>query len=201
MNFIKNNKLIFVFIIILVLSALGYAILYINEEKSKINFEEEVNVAEGVETPEITEVNKIFVDVSGEVVLPGLYELNEGSRINDAINIAGGVTSEASLDDVNLAYLLSDGIKVTIPKKDKNVKTIKMPVVYNGASNIGEKLININTATVEELCKLEGVGENTAKKIINYRNDKGKFKTKEELKNVPGIGASKYNSLKNDITI
>jgi len=199
MDFIKRNKLICIFISIIILSAVGYGILYINEEKNKITFETPVEVIEKKE--EIVVKNRIFVDIGGEVLYPGLYELDEGSRIYDVITLAGGVTEEASLDDVNLAYILSDGIKVTIPKRDKNAKNTKKPVIYTGASNIGESYVNINTATIEELCKLDGIGESIAQKIINYRESKGKFKAKEELKNVPGIGESKYNLLKNDITI
>jgi len=199
MDFIKRNKLICIFISIIILSAVGYIILYINEEKNKITFETPVEVIEKKE--EIVVKNRIFVDIGGEVLYPGLYELDEGSRIYDVITLAGGVTEEASLDDVNLAYILSDGIKVTIPKRDKNAKNTKKPVIYTGASNIGESYVNINTATIEELCKLDGIGESIAQKIINYRESKGKFKAKEELKNVPGIGESKYNLLKNDITI
>jgi len=201
MEFIKNNKLICIFIIILVLSAIGYGILYNNEEKNNIKFEEEIiQIEESVESV-IVEKSKIFVDISGEVNSPGLYELDEGSRINDAINVAGGVTENACLDDVNLAYILSDGMKVTIPKKNKNLSYTKTPVIFTGASNDSQQLININTATIEELCKLDGVGESTAKKIINFRSEKGGFKSKEELKNVQGIGESKYNLLKNNITI
>ena len=201
MEFIKNNKLILSVIIILVLSAIGYAIFYINEEKNEINFEQQIETVDIIEELEIIEKSKIYIDVSGEVVNPGLYELDEGSRINDAINIAGGVTEKACLDNVNLAYILSDGIKITIPKKSKNITYINTPVIFTGASNDGEQLININTATVEELCKLDGIGESTAKKIITFRNQKGGFKSKEELKNVAGIGEAKFNSIKNDITI
>lgn len=201
MEFIKNNKLILIFIIILVLSSLGYVIFHINEEKNEINFEKQLQTIEIIQEPVKLSKNKIYIDVAGEVVNPGLYELDEGSRINDAINIAGGVTETACLNDVNLAYILSDGIKITIPKKSKDLSYTKTPVIFTGASINGEQLININTATIEELCKLEGVGESTAKKIINFRNEKGGFKSKEELKNVAGIGETKYNSLKNDITI
>jgi len=201
MEFIKNNKLILIFISILVLSAVGYGILYINEEKNEIKFEEVVEPVEEIQEPVVVEKFKIYIDVSGEVVSPGLYELDEGSRINDAINVAGGITNDACLDNVNLAYILSDGMKITIPKKSKNLSYIETPVIFTGASNDSQQLININTATMEELCKLDGVGESTAKKIINFRNEKGGFKSKEELKNVPGIGDSKYDSLKNDITI
>jgi len=201
MEFIKNNKIILIFIIILVLSAVGYGILYINEEKNEINFDNDVSTIEEPIENILIEKNKIYVDVAGEVVNPGLYELDEGSRINDAITIAGGLTQDACLDEVNLAYILNDGIKITIPKKNKNVIYKKTPVIFAGSSIEGNQLININTATIEELCKLDGIGESTAKKIIDFRNEKGGFKSKEELKNVPGIGDAKYNGLKNDICI
>ena len=202
MEFFKNNK--FLIICILVLSACGYFFLYIQEEKNKnilieteiIEVEEKHNIEENKE-----EVIKIYVDIAGEIVNPGLYALENGSRVNDLIIEAGGVTKDANLENVNLAYVLSDGIKITIPNKKDKVSSqniIQTALISAGTSN---GIVNINQANVNELMTLVGIGESTAQKIIEYRNDNGNFKKKEDIKNVSGIGESKYSKIKDKITV
>ena len=206
-----NKKIIYSSLIsILLISAIIYNFLYIKNEKNEfINEFEEIE--EEIKTEEVIEKKTIFVDVSGEVLNPGLYELDEGSRINDAINIAGGITKLADLTTVNLAYVLQDAMKITIPKKETKKVVQKAAVTkpaittaittssLENTTNIG--LININTSSIEELKTLDGIGDATAKKIIDYRNNNGNFKTKEDIKNVSGIGTSKYEKIKEKITI
>lgn len=215
MKNIVNKKLIgSIIIIILLLSALLYNILYINNEKNAII--EEIEIEENKqkdETEEIKEMKTIFVDVGGEVNYPGLYELPENSRINDAVNIAGGITDKADLTDVNLAYILSDAMKITIPKKEvnkvstKNVVKSTSNVVTTEISMLENKvqsssgLVNINTGTKEQLKTLTGIGDATAQKIIDYRNENGKFENIEAIKNVSGIGDSKYEKIKDKISV
>ena len=147
----------------------------------------------------IEEKPKIYVDIAGEILNPGVYVLEEGSRVNDLIILAGGVTKEANLSNVNLAYTLSDGIKITIPnKKDTNTKNILQSSMVN---NIVNDVININQAGIEELVTLSGIGESIAQDIINYRSKNGSFKKKEDIKNVSGIGESKYSKIKDKITV
>lgn len=204
-----NRKIISsIIIVIFLLSALIYNLLYMNNKKNDII--EEIEENEYIEVIE-EEIKTIFVDVGGEVISPGLYELPENSRINDAISIAGGVTSDADLTTVNLAYILSDAMKIIIPKKEikKTVtNTVKKQspqvVTTNITVNENEEnngMVNINTATFDELKKLTGIGDSTAQKIIDYRNENGAFKSKEDIKNVSGIGESKYNSIKNNICV
>ena len=198
MEFFKNNK--FIILLILVLSACGYIFLYITEEKNEnILLEPEIiDVEEEVEEL-IEEKPKIYVDIAGEILNPGVYVLEEGSRVNDLIILAGGVTKEANLSNVNLAYTLSDGIKITIPnKKDTNTKNILQSSMVN---NIVNDVININQAGIEELVTLSGIGESIAQDIINYRSKNGSFKKKEDIKNVSGIGESKYSKIKDKITV
>ena len=121
---------------------------------------------------------------------PGLIKVKYGTRIYELIEQAGGETENADLSRVNLASIVNDEQKVVIP--DKIVQT---------EENEEDTIININTASKEKLMKLDGVGEGTAKKIIQYRQENGYFNTIEELKNVPGIGESKFNRLKDAITI
>lgn len=193
-------------VVALLISALVYNILYINKKKDEI-FEE----IEGVEEiEEETEVKTIFVDVGGEVIAPGLYELPDKARINDAIIIAGGVTEKADLSDVNLAYIITDAMKIVIPKKEEkksvkttpvnSKKTITTVSISTQDSNQEEK-ININTADKSQLMGLTGIGEVTAEKIINYREEKGGFQKVEDIKNVSGIGNSKYDKIKDKIYV
>lgn len=188
MDFIKNKKIIITTISILVLSLLGYIFFYISEEKNDIDFVESEEISENSESEKINKT--IFIDIAGEVVNPGLYELAEGSRVNDAIMLAGGLTEDADLIDINRAYILSDGLKIVIPSKNDTVNSVQ-----------GSRKININLATASELCTLDGIGESTAQKIINYRKAHGFFKSIEGIKNVPGIGDAKFNQFKDYITV
>lgn len=168
-----------------------------------------------VKTNEITEEKvKIMVDISGQVISPGVILLDEGSRLIDAINAAGGTTKDANLSKVNLAYILSDAQKIYIPsvndKEDKEYisKENGEGIVTNGSNkessskNKSEKLmININTANEEELQKLPGIGSSIASKIVAYRKENGKFNSIEDIKNVRGIGDSKFNNIKNNIYV
>lgn len=180
-----------------------------------IPYEDGNNVNEITEIVE--EIKRIVVDVAGEVKKPGVIEIDEGSRIKDAIELAGGVTNKADTSDMNLAYKLEDGMKIKVPsKKAKEANIEKDTDTYvstdagsgvktqesrtSNASNKA-KVININTASQAELETLPGVGSATASKIIKYRDEKGKFKKKEDIKNVSGIGDSKYEKLKNYIKV
>lgn len=158
--------------------------------------------------------NKIYVYITGEVNVPGVVILNENSRIVDAINAAGGTTSNANVSKVNLAYVLKDGMKVNIPndgdlKNNLDFEYITMSSgdgkndAYVSESNNSHSvgIVNINTATQTELETLPGVGPSIALKIINYRNENGRFSSIEEIKNVSGIGDSKFEDLKKYITV
>lgn len=193
----------------------GVDIESLSERNVLIPYEDGNNVNEIVETVE--EVKKIVVDVAGEVKKPGVIELDEGSRIKDAIELAGGVTNKADTSDMNLAYKLEDGMKIKVPsKKTKETNTEKSADTYvstdagtgvktqessTSDANNKTKVININTASQKELETLPGVGSATASKIIKYREEKGKFKKKEDIKNVSGIGDSKYEKLKDYIKV
>ncbi|MBE5812519.1 MAG: hypothetical protein E7314_02550 [Clostridiales bacterium] len=198
MEFLKNNKFIIIFTIIL--SAIGYIFLYIKEEKNEnilVEIEEPI-IEEAIEIVE--EIPKIYVDIAGEITNPGVYMLDEGSRVNDLIIMAGGVTKEANLSNVNLASVLSDGIKITIPnKKDTATKNIIQTSIIGNNKSSG--VVNINQADVEELTTLSGIGESIATSIVEYRNKNGNFKNKEDIKNVSGIGESKYSKIKDKITV
>jgi competence protein ComEA len=149
----------------------------------------------------------VVVHVIGAVPRPGLYEFAEGARVQDAINAAGGLLTEANVDTINLALLLVDGQQLDVPYKDGFVpsvqsSTIELPSSTEvPTSDPNVDLININTATAEELDTLPGIGPTTAQKIIDYRNTNGPFATIESIMNVSGIGISTFDGMKDMITV
>ena len=135
------------------------------------------------------EVNyDIVCEIKGEVKHPGIYTMPKDTRVSDLIQIAGGFTIDAESTSLNQAAKLSDGMVVVVPKINNNEATV-------------DTKININTASLSELCTLPGIGESTAQKIINYRITNGYFKSIEEIKNVSGIGDALFNKIKELITI
>ena len=145
---------------------------------------------------------KIKVYITGEVKNQGVIELEEGDRIADAIEKAGGQTEQASLKNVNLAYQLEDGQKIYIP----NVNDNETEIIDDGASGevddtTNQTVVNINKADETELQSLNGIGESLATSIVQYRKENGKFETIEDLKNVPGIGDSKFENIKEYIKV
>ena len=142
---------------------------------------------------------KIYVTVAGEVVNPGMYEMTTDDRVNDAIKKAGGFTENSYTTNINLAQKLEDGqyIYVLSTEQGKNLEN----ETNSNNENEFKGIVNINTATVNELCKLPGIGEKTAEKIIEYREKSGGFETIEELKKIEGIGESKFNKIKFNITV
>lgn len=141
----------------------------------------------------------IFVDIGGAVKKPMLAELPDGSRVDDAIQAAGGLKQEADMSNINRAEFLLDGQKVFIPSlaldEDGNI--------VEGASAAPEEngKVNINTADSTQLQTLSGVGPATAQKIIDYRQSNGRFTSIEDIKSVSGIGDKTFDKLKDHITI
>jgi competence protein ComEA len=162
--------------------------------------------AEGENTDKNTEIksaDKIKVYICGYVNNPGVYEIDEGSRLVDLIKLCGGTDQKAALEAVNLASVLTDESMIYIPSVDEIMEE-KISGKKGGVSIISEGdgfMININTATLEELVLLPGIGEKTAAAIIEYRNNFGLFKSIEGLKNVKGIGDKKFEAVKDKISI
>ncbi len=155
---------------------------------------------------EVEKNSKIKVYVIGQVKSPGVVELEEGSRIEDAIILAGGTTEKSDLSKINLAYSLEDGQKLYVPSIEENFDSEYLTTengegILETTKEENSSIININTADLSELCNLPGVGEALAQRIITYREENGKFKSKEDLKNVSGIGDKKYESLKDSIKV
>lgn len=145
-------------------------------------------------------IKEVTIFISGEVNNPGVVTINSDKRLADAVNKLGGFTQDADLNKINLAMKIEDEKHYIIPKIGENIET------SNDDNNLdikGEEnnLVNINEADIKELDSLPGVGEATATKIINHREENGKFKAIEEIKNVNGIGDKKYENIKDMITI
>ena len=143
--------------------------------------------------------SKVTIDIGGEVIKVGVYELDGGSRINDALVAAGGLAANADRDwvekNLNKAEKLVDGQKIYIPKVGEKVE--KESVL--GSSTTETKIVRINTATVEQLDTLSGIGPAIAQRIIDYRTKNGGFKNVEELKLVQGIGDKLFEKIKDEV--
>jgi competence protein ComEA len=149
----------------------------------------------------------IAVHVIGAVPRPGLYEFSEGARVQDAIDAAGGLLATANANGLNLAALLEDGQQLDVPYGDGQVpesgnNSFDLPSgTSDSPDNSDSELININTASLEELDSLPGIGPTTAQKIIDYREENGPFAVIEDIENVSGIGPSTFENIKDLITV
>jgi len=131
---------------------------------------------------------QIVVEIKGEVNRPGVYMMDIDERLYSLIRVAGGLTGNAEIEGINFAQKLSDGMVITIPRKQDNQDQIT-------------NKISINRATIYELMTLKGIGEARAKSIIDYRNTHGPFTNIEGLLNVPGISETIFNQIKDNITL
>lgn len=147
------------------------------------------------------QAGKIGVYITGQIKSPGVYYLSQNSRVDAAIDIAGGLTQEADISKINLSKKLVDSDKIVIPEKQKNAETTETESSEEEKSqdNSTDK-VNINTANEEELMTLSGIGSSTASKIVEYRKS-NKFETIDDIMNVKGIGQSKFNSIKDNICV
>ena len=154
----------------------------------------------------------IAVHVVGAVPRPGLYVFPEGARVQDAVDAAGGLLADANDTALNLAAPLEDGQQLDVPynngtEPDQTASTVDLPGAEEEAQdessseNSDAELVNLNTATLEELDSLPGIGPTTAQKILDYREANGPFSTIEEIMDVSGIGPSTFEGLKDLITV
>jgi competence protein ComEA len=142
----------------------------------------------------------LVVHVAGAVANPGVYHLQEDSRVIDAVGAAGGVLDTADENALNLAAKIFDGQKIYVPKKGE---TISQPQASGtGDTVLGDSVkINLNTATLEQLDSLPGIGPVTAKKIIDYRDRHGPFRQIDELKQIDGMGSKKFDRIKDSLCV
>ncbi|MFS9075555.1 helix-hairpin-helix domain-containing protein [Streptococcus mitis] len=152
------------------------------------------------EKEEPLEQDLITVDVKGAVKSPGIYDLPVGSRVNDAVQKAGGLTEQADSKSLNLAQKVSDEDLIYVPTKGEEVAS-QQTASGTTSSTSKEKKVNLNKASLEELKQVKGLGGKRAQDIIDHREANGKFKSVDELKKVSGIGAKTIEKLKDYVTV
>ncbi|WP_225744258.1 helix-hairpin-helix domain-containing protein [Marinilactibacillus sp. Marseille-P9653] len=147
---------------------------------------------------DISESSELIIELKGQVVYPGVYTLKEGARLGEAIIEAGGVTETADDRTINRALVLVDQMMVYIPAIGEEAFTN----IDTGVNDETQKnKININNADQGELTQLNGIGDSRAQSIVHYREENGRFKTIEEIKNISGIGEKIFDSIKEDIVV
>lgn len=158
--------------------------------------EEEVEPAES----KPVEPELFMVDVKGEVHAPGVYELPTDGRVKDAIAMAEGLTDEANELAINFAQKVEDQMVIYVPHEDDDSGLPENTTTGAGEAS-GATVININTASEQELMTLSGIGQAKAQQIIQYREENGLFDTPEDLMNVSGIGEKSFETLKDSIKV
>ncbi len=225
----RYRKQIALVILIIILIGGGITTFCLSNKKTKTSTNQKILVEkkvikkkESTKIEEESQTTEIMVDVKGEVNTPGIYKLSLGSRVIDAINMAGGLTTNADTSVLNLSKKLTDEMVILVYSyyEVKNLKQVKETETLtrenckkgNGeftndacidnqnSSTINQK-ISLNNATIEELMTLSGIGEAKAQNIIKYREDNGGFKTIDELKEVEGIGEALFAKIKENITV
>lgn len=220
-NYLKNNIIILIISFILFLiSIFEFVYFYknVNDKNETINSYENSSF----EFKEEVKEENIIVDIKGEIKKPGVYNIKVGSRVNDLINEAGGLSKNANTRFINLSKRLEDGEVIVIysnkeindAKKNDKLEVsapcvceeVKNDACYNdnntnNKTNNSSKIVNINTASIQELTVLKGIGESKAKAIVNYRDKNGKFKSIKDIMNVSGISETLFSKIKNYITV
>lgn len=214
---LTNNQKKIIFIIGIVITIIVMFFIYKKADKKEIiNMDDEILVMANSTSSDNAKKERddmediIVVHVSGAIKSPGVVKLKQGARIEDAIEKAGGLKDNADISNVNLAYVLEDGVKIIIPEKGDDGQTVDIvsssvgdEIILNFNSNEEEKKtkVNINKASQSDLESLSGVGPSLASKIIDYRNNNGNFLNIEDIKNVSGIGDNKFEAIKDYICI
>ena len=220
----KKKIIIGLFFTVIILISIYLYYDYVNNNSNDIITENNIEKEDERKTNDLEKTinneikskdeNIIIVHIAGAVVNPGIVKVKEGARLYEGIEVAGGSLNDADLSRVNLAYTLSDGQKIYIPKIGEVItgqsefsEYISSGIGNNdlldsesGSLSGGDK-VNINTANQTELETLPGIGPSTAQKIIEYRNKNGKFETIEDIQNVKGIGDGKFDDIKDNIFV
>lgn len=212
-NMGKQKLIVIIIVLFVMVSGIFYSVSYEKTEEAVFVAEEAVYDEEEIvqgeektvtdtEEAEKSEERILFVHICGQVELPGVYCLEEESRITDLIELAGGFTADAARDYINLAQKLSDGQKIYIPSLDEVTENDLLS--ENGSAeqlNGALQKININSANKDTLMTLTGIGEAKAEAIIQYREKNGGFESIEELKQIEGIKDGVFNKIKDEIEI
>jgi competence protein ComEA len=147
-----------------------------------------------------TEGGRVTVDVAGAVKRPGVYRLTSNQRVEDALERAGGATRRADLSQINRAAKLQDGRQILVPVRLSKSAAAAAPTGATAPHGPSQPL-NLNTATLEQLDTLDGVGPTTAQKILDFRTEHGGFGSVEELDQIPGIGEKRLAALRESVQV
>ena len=186
----KDKKMIVLIILTIVFFLLSvFSLSLLIYQNSNKDDDISVNYDDELDSDEDEKARGFKVEIKGEVINPGVYEVTHDNIIMDLIDLAGGLTENAYIDNINLSKKLDEEMVIIVYNKNTE------------SSSVDNGLININTASKEELMKLPGIGESKALKIIEYRSANGNFKAIEDIMKVNGIGKSTYEKFKDKITI
>lgn len=185
-------------IVVAVVVCIGYSMVTVaNSQTFSVTHAQDETVKEETSEEALIEPSGVFVHVAGCVVAPGVYEMPVDSRVSDAIQLAGGFAEGANESTINLARVVADGEQIVVPALDAGGEENS---AVSGALASGGK-VNINTADADELMTLDGVGEATARRIVEDRQANGPFATTEDLKRVSGIGDKKFAAIADRICV
>jgi competence protein ComEA len=187
----RGRALLYLAVVLCLLALGGRALIKRAGDEPAAGAAETFNALEAATNATDTSGPAVLVHVVGAVRSPGLYRLQQGSRIDDAIRAAGGPRRRAALELVNLAAPVTDGQQVVVP-----VRAGPRPAAPGSGVTLPAAPVHLNTATLEELDALPGVGPVTAQRILDYRQKQGSFSTVDELDAVPGIGPARLEQLR-----
>lgn len=225
-NYKRFYKYILFVVIIIFIIVLGVYYDQIEDKKENISHKKENKIIKKVENKKDNDDSFLSIDIKGAVNNPNVYKLKEGSRVIDVINMAGGLKENADTSIINLSKKITDEMCIIIYTKE-DIQKYKNQMLstneikekleqenvsidnFNDAeinksnkeSNTKENKISINTASIEELMTISGIGESKAKAIISYREENGPFEDIEDIMNVSGIGESLYAKIKDKIEL
>ena len=195
---VKSIILAFVCSLVLIIGGLFYFNQNKTEDYSGVSFSNISNETNNKdEKAEDKHDEKIFVDVKGAVKHPGVFETTKDKRVKDLIEEAGGLLDDADTSTLNLSQKVKDQMVIYVLKHGEKPKQIS----YSGTSSSSGDVININTANLEQLMKISGVGKTKAEAIISYREKNGDFKKKEDITKVRGIGKATFEKIKDIIEV
>ena len=195
---VKSIILAFMCSLVLIIGGLFYFNQNKTEDYSGVSFSNISNETNNKdEKAEDKHDEKIFVDVKGAVKHPGVFETTKDKRVKDLIEEAGGLLDDADTSTLNLSQRVKDQMVIYVLKHGEKSKQIS----DGGSSSSNADVININTANLEQLMKISGVGKTKAEAIISYREKNGDFKKKEDIKKVHGIGKATFEKIKDKIEV
>ncbi|MCC5801494.1 helix-hairpin-helix domain-containing protein [Rossellomorea vietnamensis] len=208
-SLIEKYRTILVIFAICAVFLIGYILKNASQphvEEPAFTAAAEVKVPEKPEKPETPEIEKsretVYVDVKGEVVKPGLYEVKQGDRLKFVIDRAGGFTKDADKKLMNLAVKVTDEMMIYVPKiGEMETSPQSLPAPVSQGTESGEDKLNINTASQAEFETLPGIGPSKAATFIQYREEHGPFSSIEEITNISGIGEKTFEKLKEHIFV